>query len=130
MHATGIMVHQERKAYISAVLLISIAIGGAGVGATDITLQGSTYILDSAGFINTTSLTVGQPTVLDLLATDQATNATIGNILGYFVPLRPTGPFQVQYTVQLASGTLQARTKHSSSATPAGATQAHLTEAQ
>ena len=103
------MIFRYRAIGNLAVLTITLCIGaGVAVRATDVTLQGNTYIVDAANFVNTTSLTAGQPFVLDLLATDQATNATLGSVLGYCVPLRATGPSQCQYTVQLASGTLQA----------------------
>ena len=77
--------------------------------ATEATVNANVYVTDSTGtdLTNVTTITAGQTFVLNLLLADQATNATIGSVLGLGVVLRSQGPFQVQYTVQLASGTLQ-----------------------
>lgn len=81
--------------------------------AADVTINANVYVTDSAGIdlTNVTTITAGQTFVLNLLLTDQATNATIGSVMGFGVVLRPQGPFQVQYTVQLASGSLQVPVK-------------------
>ena len=75
--------------------------------ATD-TLQGQIYLMDSVRQIqNYTSLTAGQSYVADFQVNGQPSNATIGNVLGFCVVLRNVGPSQCQYTIQLASGTIQ-----------------------
>lgn len=81
--------------------------------AADVTINANVYVTDSAGIdlTNVTTITAGQTFVLNLLLTDQATNATIGSVMGFGVVLRPQRPFQVQYTVQLASGSLQVPVK-------------------
>ena len=79
--------------------------------ATDVTIQGLDYITSAVNLVNTTSLAAGQLYVIELLITDVATNATIGNWLGYCVALRSDGLSQCQYTVQLAEGTLQVSSK-------------------
>lgn len=56
----------------------------------------------------TKNLTAGSISVSDLLTTDQASNATIGEALGFCVALRNGGPSQCQLTLQLGSGTVQA----------------------
>ena len=53
------------------------------------------------------NLTAGAVTVSDLLITQQATNASVGEALGFCVALRDGGPSQCQLTTQLASGTIQ-----------------------
>lgn len=77
--------------------------------ATEATISANVYVTDSAGIdvTNVTSITAGQTFVLNFLLTDQATNATIGSVLGACVVLRSQGPSQCQYTAQLASGALQ-----------------------
>lgn len=77
--------------------------------ATEATFNANVYVTEATGvdLTNVTTIEAGQSFVLNLLLTDQATNATIGSILGFGVVLRSQGPFQVQYTVQLASGSLQ-----------------------
>lgn len=81
--------------------------------ATDATIKGNVFITDTANFVNVSSIIAGEALVIDFLLTDQATNATLGNILGFCVALRSNGPSQCQYTVQLAPGTLQAsNTQH------------------
>ena len=55
----------------------------------------------------TKNLTAGAVVISQLLVTDQATNATIGESLGFCVALRDGGPSQCQITLQLASGTVQ-----------------------
>ena len=77
--------------------------------AAEATINANVYVTDATGIdlTNVTTITAGQTFVLNLLLTDQATNATIGSVLGFGVVLRSQGPFQVQYTLQLASGSLQ-----------------------
>ena len=81
--------------------------------ATDATIKGNVFITDTANFVKVSSIIAGEALVIDFLLTDQATNATLGNILGFCVALRSNGPSQCQYTVQLAPGTVQAsNTQH------------------
>lgn len=78
--------------------------------ATDVTLGPYyDYITGAVNYENTTSLAAGQVYVIELMLNDVATNATIGNWLGYRVALRSDGLSQCQYTVQFAEGTLQVR---------------------
>ena len=94
--------------HILAVALVLLTLNAAvPAKATDVTIQGLDYITSAVNFVNTTSLAAGQLYVIELLITDVATNATIGNWLGYCVALRSDGLSQCQYTVQLAEGTLQ-----------------------
>lgn len=81
--------------------------------AAEATINANVYVTDSTGIdlTNVTTITAGQTFVLNLLLADQATNATIGSAMGFGVVLRPQGPSQVQYTVQLASGSLQVSIK-------------------
>lgn len=55
----------------------------------------------------TKNLTAGAVVISQLVFTDQATNATIGESLGFCVALRDGGPSQCQITLQLASGSVQ-----------------------
>ena len=55
----------------------------------------------------TKNLTAGGVVISQLLLTDQATNATIGESLGLCVALRDGGPSQCQITLQLAPGAVQ-----------------------
>lgn len=97
---------------MAAIVLFALVCAAAAVvpaGAAEVTINAKVYITDSAGIdlTNVTSIAAGQTFVLNSLLTDQATNATIGFILGSYMVLRPQGPFQVQQTVQLSSGSLQ-----------------------
>ena len=96
-------------AYIVLFALVCAAATLVAANATEVTINANVYITDSAGIdiTNVTSIAAGQTFVLNSFITDQATNATIGSILGSYVVLRPQGPFQVQQTVQLSSGSLQ-----------------------
>ena len=97
--------------------LICASAAVALAGAAEMTLNADVYITDSAGIdlTNVTSIGAGQTFVLNSLLNDHATNATIGSILGAYVVLRSQGPFQVQQTVQLSSGSLQVIGQSSSS---------------
>ena len=77
--------------------------------ATEATINAKVYITDATGIDLTDVATIkaGQTFVLNFLLADQATNATVGSVMGFGVVLRSKGPSQVQYTVQLASGSLQ-----------------------
>lgn len=77
--------------------------------AAEVTINANIYVTDSTGIdlTNVTTITAGQIFVLNMLLADQATNATIGSVMGFGVVLRSQGPFQLQYTIQLASGSLQ-----------------------
>ena len=55
----------------------------------------------------TKNLTAGAVVISQLVLTDQATNATIGESLGFCVALRDGGPSQCQITLQLAPGAVQ-----------------------
>lgn len=55
----------------------------------------------------TKNLTAGAVVISQLVLTDQGTNATVGESLGFCVALRDAGPSQCQITLQLASGTVQ-----------------------
>ena len=75
--------------------------------ASDV-LQGDIYLEDSVRQIqNYTSLTAGQSYVANFQVNAQASNATMGNVMGFCMVLRDVGPAQCQYTIQLASGTVQ-----------------------
>ena len=74
------------------------------------TIRASAYDLTDLGNPNpvpTRNLTAGNLFVTDLLITDQATNASLGEMMGFCVVLRNGGPSQCQMTLQLASGTVQ-----------------------
>ena len=94
---------------LSNVLLMLVCAAASGlspVGAKAATINVNAYLTDST-ITNVTSVTAGQTSTIDLLLTDQATNATVGSVLGFCVALRSQGPSQCQYTTHLASGTLQ-----------------------
>ncbi len=74
--------------------------------ATDAVFQGDVYLTGTANYANITSLKAGQTFGFEFLFTDQASNATIGNIFSACIQLN--GPSSCQTTVQLASGTIQA----------------------
>ena len=93
---------------LAALAFFCVAVCAVPAAATDATIRGSVYITDTANFVNVTSVSAGKTFVIDFVATDQAKNATIGNLLGFCVALRSNGPSQCQYTVQLTSGTIQA----------------------
>ena len=90
---------------VFVVLMCAAAIGLSLVGAEEATINVKAYLTDST-ITNVTSVTAGQTSVNNLLLADQATNATIGSVLGFCVAFRSQGPSQCQYTTQLASGTL------------------------
>lgn len=80
------------------------------VGDTDV-IQGDIYLMSSVNQIqNYTSLKAGQIYVANFDVRAQPSNATIGDVMGFCVVLRDIGPSQCQYTIQLASGTVQVRT--------------------
>ena len=83
----------------------------SSVSAATETIQASVYDLTDLGNPNPVpirNLTAGNLFVTDLLITDQATNASLGEMPGFCVVLRGGGPSQCQLTLQLASGTVQA----------------------
>lgn len=89
-----------------AVLLSLVVFTSA---ATEI-IEASAYDLTDLGNPNpfpTRNLTAGNLFVTDLLVTDQATNASLGEMTGFCVVLRNGGPSQCQMTLRLASGTVQ-----------------------
>ena len=93
---------------ISLVLPLLFSVAAVDLAkATDVTIEGNSYATDSANFVNVSSLVPGQAHVFDLLLTEQTTNATLGNFLGFCVDLRSDNLNQCQYTLQLAEGTLQ-----------------------
>jgi len=91
-------------------LLLAIALLAVlhpATAATDV-LQGDIYLMDSVHQIdNYTDLKAGQSYVANFQVNDQASNATIGSVLGFCTVLRDVGPSQCQYTIQLASGSVQ-----------------------
>lgn len=105
---TGSVVPRE-MAYVVLLVLLCACAAVATADASQVTINANVYITDSANIDlkNVTSIAAGQTFVLNSLLTEQATNATIGSILGFYVVLRSKGPFQVQQTVQLSSGSLQ-----------------------
>ncbi len=79
----------------------------SATAATDV-LQGDIYLMDSVHQIqNYTDLKAGQSYVANFQVNAQASNATIGSVLGFCTVLRDVGPSQCQYTIQLASGSVQ-----------------------
>ena len=98
-------------AHVPLVVLLCAAaiIAPASALKGQATIEANVYVTDSANIdvVNVTSIQAGQTFVLDFLLTDQASNATVGAVLGFCVVLRSQGPSQCQYTVQLASGTIQ-----------------------
>lgn len=79
----------------------------SATAATDV-LQGDIYLMNSVHQIdNYTDLKAGQSYVANFQVNAQASNATIGSVLGFCTVLRDVGPSQCQYTIQLASGSVQ-----------------------
>lgn len=75
--------------------------------ATDV-LQGNIYLMDYVNQVqNYTTLTAGQSYVASFQVNAQFSNATIGTVCGFCTVLRDVGPSQCQYTIQLASGSVQ-----------------------
>lgn len=75
--------------------------------ATDV-LQGDIHLMDSVNQIsNYTNLKAGQSYVAVFQVDAQPSNATSGTVFGFCTVLRDVGPSQCQYTIQLASGSVQ-----------------------
>ena len=71
-------------------------------------IEGEIYLMDSVHQTqNYTNLQAGQIYTANFQVNAQPSNATVGSVLGYCVVLRDVGPAQCQYTIQLASGTVQ-----------------------
>ena len=98
-------------AFVTLLALFCFAAIVRSGAAMDTTINANVYATDSANIDvkNVTSILAGQTFVLNFLLTDQASNATIGELLGYCVVLTSQGPSQCQFTAQLASGTIQVR---------------------
>lgn len=72
-------------------------------------IQGNIYVTDSVGVgpDYTSNLSAGSTYIANFLYTAQPSNTTVGSSLGFCTILRDSGPSQCQYTLQLASGTVQ-----------------------
>ena len=106
--ANGIGQRRVQCPVVFALTCLAVTAVLTPVRATDVTLGPYyDYITGAVNYENTTSLAAGQLYAIELMLNDAATNATIGNWLGYCVALRSDGLSQCQYTVQFAEGTLQ-----------------------
>ena len=99
---------------VQLLALAFLALLHSATAATDV-LQGDIYLMDSFNQVqNYTTLTAGQTYVAIFQVQDQASNATIGTVFGFCTVLRDVGPSQCQYTIQLASGSVQVFTHRQS----------------
>lgn len=92
-------------------LLTLVCLIALASASTEI-LQGNIYDLTNLADPSPNpkhNLTAGNVYASDFLVNQPSTNATLGEALGFCVALRTGGPSQCQYTLQLASGTVQAR---------------------
>lgn len=94
-------------AYSVLIALICAAVAVLPADAKEETIRARVYATEST-VGDLTSVTAGQSFVYSFIVNDQATNATLGDIMGFCVALRPQGqPCMCQSTAQLAAGTLQ-----------------------
>lgn len=94
-------------AYVVLIALICASVAVLPANAKEESIRARVYATEST-VGDLTSVTAGQTFTTNFIVNDQATNATLGTIMGFCVALRPQGqPCMCQSTAQLASGTLQ-----------------------